>query len=221
MSPHRIPAHRIKKKTPAAQPVKSGEGLDGLLKSYIDDFISHNRAAKVISDGLRVIGIGFRPVIDHMTFRTLDVDQRAKEFLKYGYADDRKLGIIEYENWWAKVYRKDGYPALFIDQAYGGPKGKGSLIPDWVRTFGDKALHHIAVQVDDIENAIYFLEKQSVVFSGNIVGDRGTDLRQIFTQPETCNGKAFTVVELTERRRGYTGFLPPQAQGLMESTRLS
>jgi len=75
--------------------------------------------------------------------------------------------------------------------------------------------------VDDIETAIYYMEKQSVEFTGGIVGDRGTDLRQIFTKPETKDGKAFTVMELTERHRSYAGFLPPQAQGLMESTRIS
>lgn len=220
MSPHRTLARQIKKRKPPSSSVKLDEALDKLLKNYTDDFISKNRAAKVISDGLRVIGMGFRPVIDHLTFRTLDVDERAKEFLKYGYAYDPQLGIIEYENWWAKVYRKAGYPPLFIDQAYAGPRGKGSLIPDWVRTFGERVLHHVAIQVDDIENAIYFLEKQSIAFSGKIVGERGSDLRQIFTQPDVRNGKAFTVVELTERHHGYTGFLPPQAQGLMESTRL-
>jgi hypothetical protein len=89
-----------------------------------------------------------------------------------------------------------------------------------VNAFGDKVLHHIAIQVDDIENAIFFLEKQGVEFVGNIVGDRGTDLRQIFSKPETKNGKPYSVLELAERHRGYAGFLPPQAQGLMESTRI-
>lgn len=194
--------------------------LEKLIQHYVDDFISNNRAAKVIYDGLRVLGIGFRPVIDHITFRTLNVEKRAKEFLSFGYQYDKKLGVIEYENWWAKVYRKMGYPTIFIDQAYDGPRGKGSLIPDWVRAFGDNVLHHVAIQVHDIESAIFYLEKQNVPFAGKIVGDKGTDLRQIFTQPEMKNGQAFSVVELAERHRGYTGFLPPQADGLMESTRI-
>ncbi len=193
--------------------------LEKILRGYIGEFITNNRAAKVVSDGLRVVGIGFRSVIDHITFRTLDVEKRAEEFLGYGYAYDRKLGIIEYDNWWAKVYRKFGYPTIFIDQAYAGARGKGSLIPAWVKNFGDKVLHHIAVQVDDIENAIFYLEKQNIPMTGSIVGDRGSDLRQIFTAPEVRHGKPFTVLELAERHRGYTGFLPPQAQGLMESTR--
>lgn len=201
--------------------ISSPDPLETLLRSYIEDFIAHNKAATVIADGMRVLGVGFRPIVDHLTFRTLNVEERAKEFLAHGYAYDAKLGVIEYENWWAKVYRKPGYPTLFLDQAYEGKRGHGSLIPDWVRTFSDKVLHHIAIQVDDIENAIFFLEKQGVSFAGKVVGDKGTDLRQIFTAPQMKKGKAFSVVELTERHRGYTGFLPPQADGLMESTRVT
>lgn len=194
--------------------------LEVLLRRYIDDFVDHNKAARVVCDGLRVLGIGLRPIVDHITFRTLEVEKRAREFCKYGYQYDAEVGVIEYTNWWAKVYRKTGYPAIFIDQAYDGKRGAGSLIPDWVRSFGDKVLHHVAILVDDIERAVYFLEKQGVPFAGSIVGARGTDLRQIFTTPEMANGKAFSVLELTERHRGYAGFLPPQADGLMESTRL-
>ena len=217
-----MPAKKLKS---IVQNTKTSVGvkdpLEKSIRRYVDDFIAANRAAKVVADGLRVIGVGFRPIIDHITFRTLNVEERAKEFLKFGYEYDAGLGMIEYENWWARVYRKPGYPALFIDQAYEGKRGQGSLIPDWVKTFGDKVLHHIAIQVDDIEQAIYYLEKQGVVFAGKVVGDKDTDLRQIFTAPEARSGKPFSVLELTERHRGYMGFLPPQADGLMESTRIS
>lgn len=195
--------------------------FESLLRGYVDDFVSQNHAAKVITDGLRVIGIGFWPVIDHLTFRTFDVEERAREFLRHQYEYDSKIGILEYGNWFAKVYRKTGYPAIFIDQAYTGEKGKGSLIPDWVKAFGDKTLHHVAVRVEDIEQSIFYLEKQGVKFAGQIVGDRNTDLRQIFTEPEMKKGKAFSVIELTERHRGFDGFSPPQANRLMESTRVS
>ena len=193
--------------------------LETLLQSYVEDFIQQNHAAHVLSDGLRVVGTGFWPIIDHLTFRTLDVEKRAEEFLKHKYVYDSKLGILEYDNWFAKVYRKPGYPALFIDQAFDGARGKGSLIPDWVKAFGDKTLHHIAVRVEDIEQSIFYLEEQGVAFAGQIVGERGTDLRQIFTQPEMKKSKTFSVIELTERHRGFDGFSPPQANRLMESTR--
>ncbi len=198
----------------------ANDPLERRIQNYVDAFISNNRAAHVVAEGMRVIGVGFRPIIDHITFRTLDVEKRAVEFLDLGYQYDKKLGIIEYDNWWAKVYRKQGYPVIFIDQAYKGARGKKSLIPEWVKAFGDNVLHHIAIQVNDIEQAIFYLEKQNVAMAGSIVGDRGTDLRQIFTKPDVKGGKPFTVLELAERHRGYSGFLPPQAQGLMESTRI-
>lgn len=200
---------------------RSADPLETLLQRYIEDFVKQNQAARTLSEGLRVIGTGFWPVIDHLTFRTNDIEERAKEFLKYGYVYDKKLGVLEYDNWFAKVYRKTGMPAMFIDQAFSGPRGKASLIPDWVKAFGDKTLHHVAVRVEEIETAVFYLEKQGVQFAGQIVGDRGTDLRQIFTQPEMKKGKAFSVVELTERHRGFDGFSPPQANRLMESTRVS
>lgn len=194
--------------------------LERLLRVYLDHYLANNHAARVVASGLRLIGIGFWPVIDHMTFRTHNVDERAKEFLQHGYHYDEKIGIIKYENWWAKVYRKEGYPPLFIDQAYEGKEGKSSLIPEWVNTFGDRVLHHVAILVDDIEMAVYYLEKQGVAFTGKILGDKGSDLRQIFSVPEMKDGKPYSVLELTERHRGYKGFLPVQADGLMQSTRV-
>lgn len=206
-------------KSALSGPSGANDPLEILLRSYIEDFVVNNHAAKILSTGLRVLGVGLRPVIDHITFRTLKVDQRAKEFLAHGYRYDKSLGVIEYENWWAKVYRKPGYPTIFIDQAYDGPRGRESLIPGWVNAFGDKVLHHVAVLVDDIESSVYYLEKQGIAFAGSIVGEKYTDLRQIFTKPETREGKPFSVLEMAERHRGYAGFLPPQADGLMQSTR--
>ena len=214
------PEQQVESKSKSQILTGPNDPLEKLLRRYIDDFISNNHAAQVIANGLRVVGVGFRPVIDHITFRTLNVEKRALEFLSFGYEYDRTLGVIEYENWWAKVYRKPGYPTIFIDQAFEGARGKGAIIPDWVNAFGDKTLHHVAVCVDDIETSIFYLEKQGVPFAGKIVGEKGTDLRQIFTQPEMRDGKPFSVIELAERHRGYSGFLPPQADGLMESTRL-
>lgn len=200
---------------------RRADPLETLLQHYVEDFIQQNKSARTIAEGLRVLGTGFWPVIDHLTFRTLDVEKRSEEFLKFKYVYDSKLGVLEYNNWFAKVYRKSGYPPLFLDQAYAGAKGKGSLIPDWVKAFGDQTLHHVAVRVEDIEKAVFFLEKQGVKFAGEIVGEKDSDLRQIFTDPEMKKEKTFSVVELTERHRGFDGFSPPQANRLMESTRVS
>lgn len=147
-----------------------GAELDALISRMIDDYVSHNQAAKVLRDSLDKAGVGFYPVADHLTLRTLNIDQRAEEFTRLGYGYSE---TIEYQDWYAKVYRKVGYPALFVDQAYSDDRGRTSIIPGWVNKFGDQVFHHVAVRVEDIEQAIERMKTQGVVFTGQIVGARG------------------------------------------------
>ncbi len=189
--------------------------LEQVITDYVDEYVSRNQAAAILRDALEEFGIGMFPVLDHITVRTLAIDIRAEEFLRLGY---RYSETLEYEDWWAKVYRAPGCPALFIDQAYEGSRGQTSIIPAWVRQFGDQTLHHIAVRVTDIERSIERLSSKGLRFAGEIVGERGGDLRQIFSVPEQVEGQAFSVLELAERHRGFQGFSPPQANSLMQST---
>jgi hypothetical protein len=192
-----------------------GADLDAVITRMTADFLEHNCAAQLLRRSLDEIGVGFVPVIDHLTIRTMNIDQRAEAFIALGYAYDE---TIHYEDWYAKVYRRPGYPALFVDQAYPDDRGTTSIIPRWVKKFGDQVFHHVAVRVEDIERAILKLKAKGVVFAGEIVGARGGTLRQIFTAPEMIDGQPFSVLELAERHQGYLGFLPPQADSLMRST---
>jgi hypothetical protein len=192
-----------------------GAELDALVGRMVQDFLAKNRAARVLREALDIAGVGFSPVIDHLTIRTLDIDGRAEEFTRLGYVYSETL---EYADWFAKVYRATGYPALFVDQAYPDQRGHTSIIPGWVKTFSDRVFHHVAVRVDDIDHSIRCLKTKGVVFTGEIVGEPGGVLRQIFTAPEMAEGHPFSVLELTERHRGYQGFSPPQADSLMKST---
>jgi catechol 2,3-dioxygenase-like lactoylglutathione lyase family enzyme len=189
--------------------------LDRLLERMVAEYLHRNAAARMLKDMLDQTGVGFWPVIDHVTLRTKGIDRRAEPFVALGYAYDE---TIEFEDWYAKVYRKPGYPALFVDQAYPDERGKTSIIPGWVERFGDQLFHHVAVRVEDIEQAIERLKRRGVVFSGKIVGEAGGELRQIFTAPEMVDGQPFSVLELAERHRGYLGFLPPQADSLMKAS---
>jgi len=189
--------------------------LERRLDVLIRDYIAGNRAAAVLKADLDRAGTGFGPVIDHLTIRTHDIDRRAREFLEAGYACAEQ---VDYDDWFAKVYRRPGFPTLFIDQAYPDARGQTCLIPGWVDRFGDNTLHHIAVQVEDIDAAIARLRSQGVVFAGEVIGERGGRLRQIFTAPEQRDGAPFSVLELTERHGGYLGFSPPSANALMRST---
>jgi len=192
-----------------------GAELDELISRMIDAYVFRNHAARVLQELMQDAGVGLYPVADHLTLRTLDIDRRAEEYTRLGYAYSETL---QYDDWFAKVYRKVGYPALFVDQAYPDERGKTSIIPAWVKKFGDQVFHHVAVRVEDIEKAIARLKAKGVVFAGQIVGGRGGPLRQIFTTPEMIDGQPFSVLELTERHRGYQGFSPPQADSLMKST---
>ncbi|MPZ47930.1 MAG: hypothetical protein GEU75_01200 [Dehalococcoidia bacterium] len=189
--------------------------LDTLIERMVADYLAQNGAARILKVALDDTGAGFWPVMDHLTIRTFDIDRRAQEWVDLGYVYSETLN---FEDWYAKVYRLQGYPALFIDQAYLDERGRTSLIPAWVEAFGDNTFHHIAVRVEDIEVAIRQLQARGVAFAGTIIGDPGSDLRQIFSVAETKDGKAFSVLELTERHRGYQGFSPPQADVLMKSS---
>lgn len=188
---------------------------DSHLHPYLREFFASNEAGRVFVEtaGQK----GWPAVIDHITIRCVDVEERAREFLEKGYTDGNEL--IEYpdQGWWAKVYRKPGLPSIFIDQAYTDGRGKKSLLPRWVSLFGDRVLHHVAVKVRDIDEAISVLKEKGVEFSGEVVGPKGTRLRQIFTASEVRNGEAYSVLELTERN-DYEGFVPVQADGLMQSS---
>ena len=189
--------------------------LERTIDSYIHKYVSQNRAALITKAVLDAAGIGLKPLVDHITIRTRDIDQRAQEFVRLGYVYSETL---EYRDWYAKVYRLPGFPALFVDQAYDDERGKSSIIPDWVNAFGDRTLHHIALSVEDIEVAMGRLQRKGVTFAGAVLGEKGEVIRQIFSMPELVRGTPFSVLELIERHAGYQGFSPPQADALMQST---
>ena len=147
--------------------MEPGIELDALIARMIEDYVSRNRAAKVLRDSLDEAGVGFYPVADHLTLRTQNIDRRAEEFTRLGYEYSE---TIEYEDWYAKVYRKVGYPALFVDQAYPDDRGRTSIIPGWVKTFGDQVFHHVAVRVEDIEQAIEHLIAECLDPTGDDAG---------------------------------------------------
>ena len=189
--------------------------LERALDAYIHKYVSQNRAALITKAVLDAAGIGLKPLVDHITIRTRDIDQRAQEFVRLGYVYSETL---EYRDWYAKVYRLPGFPALFVDQAYDDERGKSSIIPDWVNAFGDRTLHHIALSAEDIEVAMDRLQRKGVTFAGAVLGEKGEVIRQIFSMPELVRGTPFSVLELIERHAGYQGFSPPQADALMQST---
>ncbi len=185
------------------------EALEQLLHHYTLNFTAQNHAARIVARGLSLIGVGIRPLIDHFTFRTLDVENRAQEFLKHGYEYDADTGLIQGGHSWTKLYIKSGYPSIFLEQAFEGKKGQGSMIREWVGSFGEEMPYHLAVRVEDMDEALISLEKQGISFVRPVMGNPGSSLRQISATPEIKERKPFTSLVLVERHGDYSGFIMP------------
>lgn len=178
-----------------------------VINNYLTTFVESNRAAQVVRERLSSAGVGLRPVIDHMSFRTKQVHERAREFEALGFAADDTIGVVERDEFWYKVYRKPGFPAVLIQQAHEDARGAHSPIPAWVERFTDGQLHHVAIEVDRLEHAVTTLRAAGISFIGRIVGDTDSEFRHIYVEPELLDGEPSTVLELVERHWGYTGFL--------------
>ncbi len=185
----------------------TNQHVEAVIRDYVERYLAGNSSARLVAEALNNLGVGLRPVLDHISIRTLDVQERAREFEALGFAYDDRLGVMERDEWWGKVYRKPGFPAIYIDQAFPEARGERSPIPKWVERFSDGQLHHLAISVDTIEMAIERFQALGVRFTGQIIGDPGNAFRTIYTEPEVVDGEAFTTLELVERRWGYTGFL--------------
>jgi hypothetical protein len=61
---------------------QSDQDLEKLLREYVADFLANNTAGRMLDEMLRKAGIGIRPIMDHLTFRTHNIDRRAEEFLE-------------------------------------------------------------------------------------------------------------------------------------------
>ncbi len=190
--------------------------IDAVINDYIERYIRANRTATIVRDALNEAGVGLRPVIDHISIRTLNIQERALEFEAMGFSFDDRIGVIERDSWWAKVYRKPGFPALYLDQAFEDQRGAESLIPAWVEKFTDGQLHHIGISVDRMEPAVERLTALGVTFVGEIMGAPDSEFRQIYAEPEMIDDMAYTTLELVERRWGFAGFLSPAPKGQVE-----
>jgi hypothetical protein len=178
-----------------------------VIDNYIATFVETNRASALVRDRLDAAGVGLRPVVDHISFRTLHIHERAREFEALGFSYDDTVGVVERDEFWYKVYRKPGFPAVLIQQAHEDARGAKSPIPQWVERFTDGQVHHVAILVDRIERAVETLRDAGLTFAGQISGDEDSEFRQIYVEPEIADGEPFTVLELIERHWGYTGFL--------------
>ena len=194
--------------TPGASQDPLEKRLHGLLERYLTSC----RAAHTLAAGLRVVGVGLRPVLDHFGFRSLHAGERAREYLMHGYAADSLADRALPGGGHLRIFRKPGYPALAIEEP-GETVSSKDACADWIRTFSDQDLFYAAVLVEDVESAVFYLEKQGIPFMGRIEGDRGADLRMAVSEPESLEGRPRNFLCLLERRHGCCLF-PYPAGGL-------
>ena len=118
------------------------EAVDKFLRANCENYINSNKSALKVVGNIKQAGIGWFQLIDHVIFRIDNVEIKAKQLVDFGYSH---IDTLEFNNWWGNIYALKGRPLVFIDQAYEGEKGEGSLIKEWVNGFGDKIFHHIAI----------------------------------------------------------------------------
>lgn len=188
---------------PSASDCKDPAFLEQALKQYASDLTQENRAAQVVVRGLSLVGVGIRPILDHFIFRTIHLKDRTQEFLEMGYERDLTAKILEHKGHSVEVFRKGCAPAILVEH----PHEKSGL--DWIAHFGDKKPYAMAIRVDDVEEAAFHLEKQSVGFLRPVAGKHGDTLREIAALPELKDGRNAHHLILVERHAGDARFYSP------------
>ena len=188
---------------PSASGCKDPALLEQTLKQHVADLTAENSAARVVMRGLSLVGVGIRPVLDHLIFRTVHLKERAREFLDLGYERDLAAKVLDHKGHGVEVLRKDCAPAILVEH----PHEKSGL--DWIAHFGDKKPYAMAVRVEDIEEAAFRLEKQAVGFVRPPAGKHGENLREIAALPEIKDGKNASYLILVERHAGDPRFYSP------------
>jgi len=177
--------------------------LEQTLKMYVADLAAENPAVRIVTRGLALVGIGVRPVLDHLVFRTAHLKERAREFLELGYERDPAAKVLEHRGRGVEVLRKECAPSILIEH----PHEKEGLA--WIEYFGDQKPYALAVRVEDIEEAAFRLEKQSVGFLRPPAGKHGGVLREIAAVPAVKGEKNAHYLILVERHGDDQRFYSP------------
>lgn len=185
------------------------------------DYVMGNRNACLILHTIREHVFDPRALVDHCTIRTLDIESVAKKLYTLGF-EKIPGGAIDMVDWILQPFQKPGYPIIVVDQPHQDRLfqiGGGKIIGDWVVMFGDEQFHHIALRVENIFGAVKVWRELGVSFAGDIVCDKETGLKQIFTKAVERDGNPYTVLEFIERPPGCTGLVVPNANQLVWSIR--
>jgi hypothetical protein len=177
--------------------------LEQVLRKYAEDFAAENHAAKVITRGLSLVGIGIRPILDHWVFRSIHPLSRIKEFQDLGYVRDPDAKVFSEKKMRVEVYRCTGMPAILVEEAH------DHEAHDWVKTFGDQKPYVMAVRVENLEESEMYLEKQGIGFIRPSAGKTGEEIREIASYLTIREGKTVNALLLVERHAGNLNYYAP------------
>lgn len=175
--------------------------LKELLQQAVAGFTSANKAGRVVSQGLKVVGTGMLPVIDYLCFLSAGDESCIAPFLAAGYGESS--AEISVSEGTGRVFQKDGYPALVLVTA--AADDSESFIQAWTAKYGS-SLFMLALKVENIENAVFYLEKQGIPFADMICGRRGDALRFAVSSSECGQSPVPSALVLVERLKNYRGF---------------
>lgn len=179
-----------------------------------------NDDARSVLRAIRDSGFDPLALVDHCTIRTQNIKSVAKKLKAEGF-EKVNNGSIDMGDWFLWSFYRPGYPIVVADQAHYKNKsstGGGKIIHDWVEQFGDEQFHHIAIRVEEIRLAAAKWIQWGVSFSGDIVSDKQTGLKQVFTEPMLRRCLPYTVLEFIERPPGCVGLVVPNADKLVLSS---
>ena len=92
------------------------------IEALCTDYLKSNISASKVVEHIKQAGVSWFQLVDHVTFRTYNVENKANDIQGFGY---KKVETLEFQNWWGNIYYVKGSPLIFIDQSYEGEKETG------------------------------------------------------------------------------------------------
>ncbi len=130
--------------------------------------------------------------IDHIAFAVNNLDTSAKVFEKLFNVKSSKTEIIEKENVKIKFLEIDKSKIELLEGI-----GENNTITKFIRKRGE-GIHHIAIEVDDIEKEIQRLKKEGFRLINDSISHGGNNKLISFLHPKETNG---VLIEICQKNK--------------------
>jgi len=170
------------------------------INSYLEEFKSRYPVVEVFFKSLALVGVGIWPVVDHLLFRVYDGTEKTEELLSLGYVLKSKKVAHESRGSLITSYAQISFPDVLVETP--AKKGVGDAA-NWIDKNSESELAGMAIRVEEIEKAVYFLEKQNIKFYYPIHGARSETLRWIKMVLKEAGDQSDSAFFLLERRGAW------------------